>query len=478
MGASEKNCQKTGTSNPLSRKAPYSIIFLVGSSPTSAPAAPCQPVPLKALIANLPPISTPPRARSSNSKALRRFRPILSAIPVDPAIACIQKFELGAPLGVAHPPSLAQSPAGVLVRAPRPIKLLREHPKVGPRSAPEPHSAPELHSAKAGTQTAVREKHGRGTRGSLEAALPESSAVARPRKRTFKRNGLDELLGSRFLADFQIPNLNAAAQFGRFMSGVRGTSNLDAVAQFGRFIMSGVRRIAAPALVAVVVVVGLGLLVSSSGALLTAAEENIAPRAAFLMEDDFGGGARDGWNAPHSLVADESGAVHVEGLTLHRETMGLSYYRMDFEAKVSSGAVGWVIGARDSENYHLYKLEKSASQTEPSYRVVHYPVVEGKADTTKTVSKEVSLELDEEEFHRISVRVREGRILTLINGQSVDYWAPEEWKPGGIGFFGNKGESSLIRYVTAYSNQDFLGLSLAVALDAIRSLQGLLAGSA
>ena len=235
--------------------------------------------------------------------------------------------------------------------------------------------------------------------------------------------------------------------------------------------MSGVRR-AAPAVAVVVVVLGLGLLVSRGRAVLTAAEENITPRAAFLMEDDFEGGAGDGWHAPHSLVADESGAVRVVGLTLHGETMRLSSYRMDFEAKVSSGAVGWVIGAQDSENYHLYKLEKSARRSERPYRVVHYPVVGGKADTTKIVSKEVSLELDEEDFHRISVRVSEGRILTLINGQSVDYWVPQEWKVGGIGFFGNKGESSLIRYVTAYSNQDFLGLSLAATLDAIKCFKG------
>ena len=236
--------------------------------------------------------------------------------------------------------------------------------------------------------------------------------------------------------------------------------------------MSVVRRVAAPAIAVVVVVLGLGLLVSRKRAVLTAVEKNITPRAAFLMEDDFEGGPGDGWQAPHFLVADESGAVRVEGLTLHGETMGLLYYRMDFDAKVSSGAVGWVIGAQDSENYHLYKLEKSSPQSKRSYRVMHYPVVEGKPDTTKTVSNEISLALDEEDFQRISVRVSEGRILTLINGESVDYWAPQEWKAGGIGFFGDKGESSPIRYVTAYCNQDYWGLSLAVALDAIKSLQG------
>ena len=196
------------------------------------------------------------------------------------------------------------------------------------------------------------------------------------------------------------------------------------------------------------------------------------------MEDDFGGGADDGWYAPQSLIPEESGAVRVEGLVLHSETMQLSSYRMDFEAKLSSGMVGWVIGARDHENYHLYKLEKSAPRSESPYRVVHYPVVGGEADTSNAISTEVSLDLNEHVVHRFSVRVREGRVVTFINGQSVDYWVPQEWKAGGVGFFGDESESSLICYVTAYSNQDFLGLSLAVALDAIKSFQGFLAGSA
>ena len=236
--------------------------------------------------------------------------------------------------------------------------------------------------------------------------------------------------------------------------------------------MSGVRRVAASAVAVLVVVLGLGLLVSKRRAVLAAVEENIRPRAAFLMEDDFEGGAGDGWHAPHSLVPEESGAVRVEGLVLHRETMWLSNYRMDFEAKLSPGAVAWVIGAQDHENYHLYKLERAAPSSEHPYRIVHYSVVGGEPDTTKAVSTEVSPELNEDTVQRFSVRVREGRVVTLINGRSVDYWAPQEWKAGGIGFFGNKSESSLIYYVTAYSNQDFLGLSLAVVLDAIKSLQG------
>ena len=304
--------------------------------------------------------------------------------------------------------------------------LVREHSKVAPRPTPE------LGSADVQAQAALQGKHADGTAASLEAAKGTESLKA----------------------------LNLGAAFAR-----------------GGHFLLGVRRIAVPAFVAVVVFLGGGLLVSTNG-LLAAAEENITPRAAFMIEDDFGGGASDDWNAPHSLIPEESGAVRVEGLVLHRETMQLSSYRMDFEVKLSSGTVGWVIGARDHENYHLYKLEKTPPRSENPYRVVHYPVVAGEADTTNAVSTEVSLELNEHVIHRFSVRVREGRVVTFINGQSVDYWAPQEWKAGGVGFFGDKSEASMICYVTAYSNQDFLGLSLAVALDALKSFQGFLAGSA
>ena len=367
-----------------------------------------------------------------------------------------QKVELAALRHVACPPSVAVEPAGVWGCPLQPIKLIRERPHSAPSSAPLAVSASVV------PQTPPSATHSHAAFNPLETTRRAGSAVARPRKRATKgrrKDGLRE--GQGLFAKLKAlgPNLGAAFTWA------------------GNCLV-GVRRIAAPALVTVVFVLGVGSFFSTNNALLTAAEENISPRAAFLMEDDFGGGADDGWYAPQSLIPEESGAVRVEGLVLHSETMQLSSYRMDFEAKLSSGTVGWVIGARDHENYHLYKLEKSAPRSESPYRVVHYPVVGGEADTSNAISTEVSLDLNEHVVHRFSVRVRDGRVVTFINGQSVDYWAPQEWKAGGVGFFGDKSEASLICYVTAYSNQDFLGLSLAVALDAIKSFQGFLAGSA
>lgn len=428
----------------------------MGTPPVSAPTASRQSVPLNALIADPSPIATPRPARPPNRKALRRFRPVLDEILVYPAAVSMRKLGFGTLSGAADPPSIAKRSVGLRACPLRPINLIRERPNAAPSSAPLPHSA------SAAAQTPARGNHDDAAFSSPEATRRAGSTISRPRQRTVKvrkRGGLVESLGL-------LPKLKAL------------TPNLGAAfAQIGNF-LGGVRRIAVPALVAIVVFLGAGFLVSTNGGLLAAAEENISPRAAFLMEDDFGGGADDGWYAPQSLIPEESGAVRVEGLVLHSETMQLSSYRMDFEAKLSSGMVGWVIGARDHKNYHLFKLEKSAPRSESPYRVVHYAVVAGEADTSNAVSTEVSLDLNEHVVHRFSVRVREGRVVTFINGQSVDYWVPQEWQAGGVGFFGDESESSLICYVTAYSNQDFLGLSLAVALDALKSFQGFVAGSA
>ena len=422
----------------------------MGSPPILASAAPSRAVSLDTLIANLapirqPPIKEPPRARTTNPRGLHRFRPVLRPIAVEPGMASMQKFERALAREVAAPLNIALEPAGYRKSPLRPIKLVGKRCKTTPRPAQQP--AQQMDAANLESPAAPGEAHDQETRDSSEGALPAKSAVAYPTNKSAKQKQLPAKLKTQ---------------------GLRTV--FAALSQR----LTGVGRGGVAAAVAVIAVVGLGLLFSTNSAFLTAAQESIAPRAAILMEDDFGAGGREGWDAPNSLVANEAGGVRVEGLMLHTETMQLADYRMDFEASLSSGSVAWVIDAKDSQNYHLYKLEKAPPQSEKPYQVVHYPVVNGEADITEAVAKEVPQELNDQVFHRFSVRVREGRIFTFVNGESVDYWTPDERPIGGIGFFGSKDEPSVIGYVTTYSNQDFLGFSLAIALDANKSFQGYL----
>lgn len=193
--------------------------------------------------------------------------------------------------------------------------------------------------------------------------------------------------------------------------------------------------------------------------------QDLKARAAFQVIDDFTSGVSAHWDAA-GLVSDESGAARVTGFALNRNTMGLTGYRLDFDAKIDSQGMGWVIGAEDDKNYYAFKLESAGSRQAQSYRLVRYLVSEGETDPDR-VQIEVPVTLKSEEFHRISVRLRENRIATFINGTGVDYWQAEETPQGAVGFFTDGGETALVRRVEVTGNEDTWGLFLFGFLELI-----------
>lgn len=209
-------------------------------------------------------------------------------------------------------------------------------------------------------------------------------------------------------------------------------------------------------------------------ATLNGAAARIEPRAAFQVVDYFESGVVGKWD-PQGLVEHQSGVARVAGLAIHRDTMDLDGYRWDFDAKITSRAVGWVVRASDAENSHVCKLvQQRRRRSEDGYRLIRYPVVNGEAKTSESVERDVEVEWKEDSFNRISVRVGDRQIKTFINGWSVDNWIVPDLQPGGIGFLANRGEASLIRYVAVDSNSDFWGLTLYGALKTVRALEGLL----
>ncbi len=191
--------------------------------------------------------------------------------------------------------------------------------------------------------------------------------------------------------------------------------------------------------------------------------DQVKSRAAFQIIDDFDNGVGDWWD-DHGLVADQGGAVRVAGLSLHRETMDLSSYRMDFEAKIDSRSVGWVVRAADRETYYAFKLLQTGKK-DKSYKLVRYPVVEGKPDPTQKAELDVPADLMMEEYNRISMRTQDNQLVTFINGRSVDFWRDSRLPRGGVGFWVEKGESGWIRQLTVSGNEDFWGLTLYAAME-------------
>ncbi len=207
-----------------------------------------------------------------------------------------------------------------------------------------------------------------------------------------------------------------------------------------------------------------------SNASIAALTHNVKARAAFQFVDDFSAGISDHW-APAGLVSDTSGVARVSGFALNRNTMELAGYRLDFDAKIARG-LGWVIGAADDKNYYAFKLEGVSSKQGKKYRLVRYLVSGGEVVDADRVEVDVPFELNEEGFNRISVRLRDSRIATFINGTGVDYWQAEEPPHGGVGFFTEGNETAFVRRVEVSGNEDTWGLFLYGFLELIEDAKG------
>jgi hypothetical protein len=207
-----------------------------------------------------------------------------------------------------------------------------------------------------------------------------------------------------------------------------------------------------------------------SGQAIGSLASSMKERAAFQVIDDFTSGVSAHWDAT-GLVSDESGAARVTGFALNRNTMGLAGYRLDFDAKIALQGLGWVVGAEDEKNYYAFKIEGHGSRQQPQYRLVRYLVSEGE-EGSERVQVDIPVALPAEEFARISVRLRDNRIATFINGTGVDYWQAEGPPQGGVGFFTEDGATAFVRRVEVSGNEDTWGLFLFGFLELLEDAKG------
>ena len=198
----------------------------------------------------------------------------------------------------------------------------------------------------------------------------------------------------------------------------------------------------------------------------------IKERAAFFIVEDFQKGT-DGWVNPAAIRIEQPGMISVDGLALYGETLNLASYRLDFIAKIQSKAMGWVVRAQDADNYYAFKLVETGRRSARSYHLERYTVIGGNRErSSDSLQIPVPSRLAQTgDFNRISVRVRDQQITTLINGYGVDFFRDSQLPRGGVGFLTDKGEKVLISRVTVSGNEDTWGLILYGTLETVRSIQ-------
>jgi hypothetical protein len=207
-------------------------------------------------------------------------------------------------------------------------------------------------------------------------------------------------------------------------------------------------------------------------AAMNAVSRPIQERAAFFIVDDFSQGVANWSFDSESVAVNSSGWLAVnEGLALHKDTMKLESYRLDFDAKIISNAMGWAVRAPDTENYYAFKLLEKVRRGKHVFSLERFTVVDGvrtQAGNAVNVPTHLAKIGD---FNRISVRVVGDRVTTLVNGWGVDFWRDSTFKRGGVGLLADAGESALVRKMAVSGNEDTWGLILYGTVESLKSVQ-------
>ena len=200
----------------------------------------------------------------------------------------------------------------------------------------------------------------------------------------------------------------------------------------------------------------------------------IEERAAFFIADDFQSKVEHWLSRGSASLSQGSVArVSADNMFLREDTLRFASYRMDFDAKIQSGAVGWAVRASDFQNFYGFKLVESKRRGRSQFHFERFTLANGvKLNPAQTVRIELPRNLVRSGgYNRISVRARGVNITTMVNGWGVDYWQDSHFDRGGVGLFADAGESALINRWTISGNDDSWGLFLYGTIETVRSVR-------
>ena len=185
----------------------------------------------------------------------------------------------------------------------------------------------------------------------------------------------------------------------------------------------------------------------------------ISKRATVEFTDTFHAGM-ESWNAAAQSWAPgwsrhPDGYVRTGQLALYRPSAVYSDYRLEFFAQIESKSMGWVVRARDLQNYYAMKFTVVDPGLRPIIAMVHYPVVGGKKG--HKVEVPLSVMVHNNTPYHVAVEVKGNRVTTSIEGQEVDRWVDDTLASGGVGFFSEPGERARLYWMKLAVHDDLLG---------------------
>ncbi len=174
------------------------------------------------------------------------------------------------------------------------------------------------------------------------------------------------------------------------------------------------------------------------------------------LRDDFRSGL-SGWEGLRSVGSGwsvDAGDVRPASLKLWKPSTSLSNYELEFLGHIDRKSMDWAFRAADLHNYYATKLVMTRPGPLPNAGLVRFVVLDGRE--RERVELPLPLTLERGVDYRVRVSVRGNRFLTSVNGQLVSSWMDSRISRGGVGFFAEEGESSVLKWVSVSERDSFL----------------------
>jgi hypothetical protein len=182
----------------------------------------------------------------------------------------------------------------------------------------------------------------------------------------------------------------------------------------------------------------------------------IQTQTAGTLREDFRSGFSN-WDGLKSVGSDwtrQAGQVRPASLRLWKPSASLSNYELEFLGQIDHKSMDWAFRAADLHNYYATKLVITRPGPLPNAGLVRFIVLDGRE--RERVELPLPLTLENGVDYRVRVSVRGNRFLTSVNGQLISSWMDSRISRGGVGFFSEDGESSMLKWVSLSERDSFL----------------------
>jgi hypothetical protein len=199
---------------------------------------------------------------------------------------------------------------------------------------------------------------------------------------------------------------------------------------------------------------GMGFAVSPAG---HSVQDIVQQRAEISIDADFSRAPED-WFGGRGLArpwSRETRSIRVAQLMLHRPSMRLADYRLEFSAQIQGRSLGWVFRASDLRNYYLARLIAAGPGASERLILERSVVVSGQE--AHRVQFPVKERIDISRPVRIEVEVSGRDFRTSIDGRVVDFFHDGLLPSGGVGFVGQPDDRPRVFWMRVRHHDDLLG---------------------